>query len=113
MGDVRTFIADIAVSFVWYTVAAALLGLLTMSAAVHGGATFTFVIWAYGLVTAIPFVVIGTLTASAMGHAMRHHASFPMHLGVQAVHAYVVGANAPRRDRREHAPIVSAAAEAA
>ncbi|HWK20806.1 MAG TPA: hypothetical protein VNR37_08575 [Microbacteriaceae bacterium] len=92
-GGALTLGAYLVVSFFWYWI----LTLLTMSTslgfdAVGGGWVWAYFVWVYGAFTAVPAVIIGTVTASLVGRAMEHRASFPRHLIVQGLHAYVIGA---------------------
>ncbi|HWL02293.1 MAG TPA: hypothetical protein VNQ52_07965 [Microbacteriaceae bacterium] len=92
-GGALTLAAYLVVSFFWYW----LVTVLSMSGAIGndalgGGWVWAYFVWIYGAMTALPAAIVGTVTASLIGRAMRHRASFPLHLVVHAAHAYVIGA---------------------
>lgn len=92
-GGALTLAAYLVVSFLWYWLVTA----ITMSGALGtevlgGGAVWAYFVWIYGAMTALPAAILGTATASLLGRAMRHRASFPLHLVVHAGHAYLIGA---------------------
>lgn len=89
VGGALTLAAYFVTSYVWYLLAS----LMTGGTDGMGGAwVWAYFVWIYGAMTAVPAVIIGTATAALLGRALRHRASFPVHLIAHAVHAYVIGA---------------------
>jgi len=92
-GGALTLAAYLVVSYVWYW----LMTVLTMGGplgmeALGGAWVWAYFVWVYGALTALPAAIVGTATAVLVGRAMRRRASFPLHLLVHALHAYVIGA---------------------
>jgi len=92
-GGALTLGAYLVVSFLWYWLMTVVslndqLGLDSLG----GTWMWAYLVWIYGVMTALPAAIVGTVTAALLGRAMRRRASLPLHLVVHAVHGYVIGA---------------------
>lgn len=88
-GGALTLAAYLVTSYAWYLLASLVMG---GAEGIGGAWVWAYLVWIYGAMTAVPAVIVGTATAALLGRALRHRASFPVHLVAHAVHAYLIGA---------------------